>query len=148
MGFFKKIFFIKKLNYSQEEIDEAIEAMYRYKDKSTCIYTELRKVAKPDFTEFLIEKKQDATDFLIAVWAWIKHNQIIETPESNTFWRNVSSLSEAQQKLIFKTWMSLVSRNKSKKFYNTSNENEKSYIFGLWCMALCLAIGEELPTKS
>lgn len=81
MGFFKKIFFIKKLNYSQEEIDEAIEAMYRYKDKSTCIYTELRKVAKPDFTEFLIEKKQDATDFLIAVWAWIKYDKITKYVE-------------------------------------------------------------------
>ena len=148
MGIFKKLFFIKKMNYSQEEIDEAIEAMYRYKDKSSCIYTELRKVAKPDFTEFLIEKKQDATDFLIAVWAWIKYDKIIETPESNTFWRNVSSLSEAKQILIFKTWMSLAAGDKSIKFYNTSNENEKSYIFGLWCMALCLAIGEELPTKS
>ena len=78
----------------------------------------------------------------------IKYDKIIETPESNTFWRNVSSLSEAEQKLIFKTWMSLVSRNISKKFYNTSNENEKSYIFGLWCMALCLALGEKQPTKS
>jgi hypothetical protein len=58
MGIFNKLFNNKKKTFSQEEIDEAIEAMYRYKDKSSCIYTELRKVAKPDFTEFLIEKNK------------------------------------------------------------------------------------------
>ncbi len=139
MGIYNNLFNNKKKTFSQEEIDEAMEL---YKDKSFHIYNELLKAAVPEFKAFLIEKKLDSTDFLIAVWAWIKYG-MIESPESKTHWKNFITLPEADQKFIFKNWMSLAAGDKSIKFYNTSNENEKNYIFGLWYMAVLLAIGEK-----
>ena len=147
MGIFNKLFNNKKSLSVKRKIDEAIEAMEFYKDISFRIYNELIKHATPEFKVFLVENKQDAMDFLMVTWVWLKKG-LEEDSETETIWSNIIAQTQEDQKMVFKTWVEMVAGDKLKKTYNKCNEKEKSYLFGLWCMALCLALGEKQPTKS
>lgn len=147
MGIFNKLFNNKKKPVGQEEIDEAIEAMEFYKDISFRIYNELIKHATLEFKVFLVENKQDAMDFLMVTWVWLKKG-LEEDSETETIWSNIIAQTQEDQKLVFKTWVEMVAGDKLKKTYNKCNEKEKSYLFGLWHIAVCLVIDKELPTKS